>query len=238
MSTETFEGKRALVTGGTRGIGRAISELLLAEGANVTVTGREDMSPRGTDFRQVDLSDRSQAEALADSISKERWDILVNCAGINRLSQFAEIEPADFDEIMEVNVRAPMLLCRAVADGMCERLWGRIVNISSIFGVVSKAQRGSYSTSKFALDGMTAALAAEVAAHGVLANCVAPGFIDTELTRATLGESGMREMAKQIPAGRLGTAEEVAALVVWLAGPYNTYVSGQSIVIDGGFTRV
>lgn len=238
MSTETLEGKRALVTGGTRGIGRAISELLLAKGADVTVTGREDRSPRGTDFRGVDLSDRSQAEALADSISKEKWDILVNCAGINRLSPFAEIEPADFDEIMDVNLRVPMLLCRAVAGGMCERQWGRIVNISSIFGVVSKAQRGSYSTSKFALDGMTAALAAEVATHGVLANCVAPGFIDTELTRATLGESGMREMAEQIPAGRLGTAEEVATLVVWLAGPYNTYVSGQSIVIDGGFTRV
>ena len=127
---------------------------------------------------------------------------------------------------------------RAVAPAMAARGWGRIVNIASIFGKVSKEFRASYSASKFALDGMSAALAAEVAATGVLVNCVSPGVIDTELTRRVLGEDGIRELASRVPQGRLGRPEEVAALVAWLAGPENTYVSGQNIAIDGGFTRV
>jgi 3-oxoacyl-[acyl-carrier protein] reductase len=122
--------------------------------------------------------------------------------------------------------------------GMRARGWGRIVNISSIFGKVSREFRAVYSTSKFGLDGMTAALAAEVAADGILANCVAPGFIDTDLTRRILGEKGIAELVDRIPIKRLGTPEEIAALVVWLAGPENTYLSGQNIAIDGGFTRV
>ncbi len=238
MSAGTLEGRRALVTGGTRGIGRAIAELLASEGADVTITGREGSAVANVSFRKVDFSDRPTAETFANVISTERWDILVNCAGINRIAAFADIKTSDFDEILEVNVRSPMLLCRAVIGGMCDRRWGRIVNLSSVFGVVSRAQRGSYSASKFALDGMTAALAAEVVASGVVANCVAPGFIDTELTRSTLGSEGMATVAGQIPAGRMGTAEEVAALILWLVGPENTYVSGQSIVIDGGFSRV
>ena len=116
--------------------------------------------------------------------------------------------------------------------------WGRIVTISSIWGKISRAERGAYSTSKFAVDGMTAALAAEVAEHGILANCIAPGFIDTELTRGILGSDGIREVIAQIPARRLGQVEEIAAFVAWLAGPENTYISGQNIAIDGGFSRV
>jgi NAD(P)-dependent dehydrogenase (short-subunit alcohol dehydrogenase family) len=122
--------------------------------------------------------------------------------------------------------------------GMRSRGWGRIVNLSSILGKVSKEFRAAYSTSKFGLDGMTAALAAEVAADGILANCVAPGFIDTDLTRSILGEQGIAELVSRIPIKRLGTPEEIAAFVVWLAGPENTYLSGQNIAIDGGFTRV
>ncbi len=121
---------------------------------------------------------------------------------------------------------------------MRERGWGRVVNVTSVFGVVSKEQRASYSTSKFGLDGMTAALAAEVASDGVLVNSVAPGFVATDMTRKVLGAEGMRQMAARVPAGRLAEPPEIAALVGWLAGPENTYVSGQRIVIDGGFTRV
>ncbi len=237
MRSDSLTGRRALVTGGTRGIGQAIARSLEGAGAEVTITGRSAAVGEVL-HRAVDLSDRAATEAFAASIADERWDILINCAGINRISAFAEIDADDFDEIFAVNVRAPMLITRAVVPGMCERGWGRIVNISSIFGKISKAQRASYSASKFALDGLTAALAAEVAASGVLANCVAPGFIDTELTRTTLGVEGMERIVQDIPAGRLGTVGEVAALVLWLAGPENTYVSGQTIVIDGGFVRV
>jgi len=130
------------------------------------------------------------------------------------------------------------LLCKAVLPHMVSNSWGRIVAISSIWGKISKPQRASYSTSKFAIDGMIAALAAEVAASGVLANSVAPGFIDTDLTRTVLGEAGMAEMAAMVPAKRFGQPEEIANFVAWLASPENTYISGQNIAIDGGFTRV
>jgi 3-oxoacyl-[acyl-carrier protein] reductase len=121
---------------------------------------------------------------------------------------------------------------------MVRRGWGRIVNVSSIWGKISKAHRASYSASKFAIDGMTVALAAEHTADGVLANSVAPGFIDTELTRSILSESDRAALIAEVPARRLGQPDEVARLVRWLASEENTYISGQNIAIDGGFTRV
>ena len=234
-----LEGRRALVTGGTRGIGASVARRLREGGAEVTVTGtREGAAVReGCSYLTVDFADARATDLFAQRLSDRQVDILVNNAGINVIAPFAEIATEDFDRIQRVNLRAPMLLCRAVLASMRARGWGRIVNISSIFGVVSREQRASYSASKFALDGVTAALAAEAAADGVLANCVAPGFIDTELTRRVVGETGMVELASRVPAGRLGHPGEVAELVAWLAGPRNTYVSGQNVVIDGGFTR-
>jgi len=227
------------VTGGTRGIGESIAARLHEDGAEVTVTGTRKgaAAPKGCSYLDVDFGDAAATERFAQRVADQQVDILVNNAGVNVVAPFAEIATDDFDRIHRVNVRAPMLLCRAVLAPMRARGWGRIVNVSSIFGVVSREQRASYSATKFALDGMTAALASEAAADGVLANCVAPGFIDTELTRRVLGEAGMVATASSVPAGRLGRPTEVAELVAWLAGPRNTYVSGQNVVIDGGFTR-
>jgi NAD(P)-dependent dehydrogenase (short-subunit alcohol dehydrogenase family) len=232
-------GRRALVTGGTRGIGLAIAERLRADDAQVLVTGSRPPTNgvEGVEQRGVDFADSAAVEAFAEEARDWAPDVLVNNAGINKLSPFAEIEPADWDRIQAVNVRAPMLLCRAVVPGMRERGWGRIVNIASIWSALSRPGRGSYSASKFALDGLTAALAAEVAADGILANCVSPGFVDTELTRTVLGEEGIARLVADVPAGRLAQPEEIAALVAWLAGPENTFVSAQNIVIDGGFSR-
>ena len=232
-------GRRALVTGGTRGIGLAIAERLREAEATVLVTGTRPAAEGldGLEYRGVDFADGPALEAFAEEARAWAPDVLVNNAGINTLSPFAEIAPEDFDRIQAVNVRAPMLLCRGVVQGMRERGWGRIVNIASIWSVVSRPGRGSYSASKFALDGLTAALAAEVAADGVLANCVSPGFVDTELTRNVLGDEGIARLVAEVPAGRLARPEEIAALVAWLAGPENTFVSAQNIVIDGGFSR-
>ena len=232
-----MRGKRALVTGGTRGIGEAIAVRLAADGFDVSATGTgpDGAAPAGCRYLPVDFGDRAATEQFARSLE---FDVLVNNAGINKIAPFAEIEPADFDRIQEVNVRAPMLLCRAVVPYMRAQGWGRIVNVTSIFGTISKAQRASYSASKFGLDGMTAALAAEVAVDGILANCVAPGFVDTDMTRQILGEAKMRELAAAVPMQRLAQPEEIAAFVAWLAGPENTYVSGQNMVIDGGFSRI
>ena len=233
-------GRSALVTGGTRGIGFAIARRLLADGAEVLVTGtRQDVQvPNGCSYREVDFTDLAATESFAREMEHRGFEILVNNAGINTIAPFEQILPDDFDRIQRVNVRAPLLLCRALLPCMRKIRWGRIVNISSIWGTISKELRGSYSTSKFALQGMTAALAAEVAADGILANCVSPGFIDTEMTRTILGESGCAELAAQVPMRRMGKPEEVAAIVAWLVSPENTYISAQNIVIDGGFTRV
>jgi 3-oxoacyl-[acyl-carrier protein] reductase len=228
------------VTGGTRGIGAAIAARLVTDGVSVTVTGTrgDGHGPEGTAYLPIDLSNRSAVDAFAAEVSAADYDVLINNAGINKVSAFHEIAPDDFDRIHEVNLRSAFILCRAVVPGMRARGYGRIVNVASIFSVISKERRASYSASKFGLDGLTAALAAEVAKDGILANSVSPGFVDTELTRGILGEAGMAELAARVPIGRFAQPNEIAALVAWLAGPDNTYLSGQNVVIDGGFTRV
>ncbi len=235
-----MNGKKALVTGGTRGIGFSIAEHLRDQGAEVTITGTQPdgCGPDGCSYLSADFSDLPATRSFATDVAGMGFHILINNAGININSPFADIAVDDFMKVQQVNVTAPMLLCRAVIPFMKKAAWGRIINISSIWGIIAKEDRGPYAASKFALDGLTAALAAEVAGDGILANCVAPGFIATDLTRRVLGEDGIRELTKQVPVGRLGEPEEVAAFVTWLAGPQNTFISGQNLAIDGGFTRV
>ena len=230
----------AVVTGATRGIGYAIAERLMSDGLDVicTGTGKEAKCPEGTSYRQVDFLDDKSMEDFVDFLKNKKIDVLVNNAGINKIGSFAEIDINDFDKILRVNLRAPFLFCQAVIPNMKKNKWGRIVNISSIFGVITKELRASYSTSKFGLDGMTAALSAEVAEAGILANCVAPGFIDTDLTRNVLGLQGIKNLSEKIPAKRVGNVGEIASLVSWLVSKENTYLSGQNIIIDGGFSRV
>lgn len=236
-----FAGKKVFVTGASRGIGRAIAQAFRAEGARVigTSTGKNsEMDDVCHEWFTADFSDIGQINACADFVRHVEPDVLINNAGINKIAPFIEISPEDFQSIQQVNVFAPFLLCQAAIPAMVRRNWGRIVNVSSIWGKISKEHRASYSTSKFALDGMTLALAAEYAANGILANCIAPGFIDTELTRRVLGEQGMQSIASTVPAHRLGQADEIARLALWLASEENTYLTGQNIALDGGFSRV
>lgn len=233
-------GRRVLVTGGSRGLGAAIAVCLADAGFDVVITARSQESLAGSVFagHAVDFSSVAATEAFADKVADMGIDVLVNNAGINKIAPFGTIDANDFQRIQLVNVVAPMLLCQAVLPHMRAQGWGRIVNVASIFGEVSREQRASYSASKSGLIGMTRALAAEVARDGVLANCVSPGVIDSDLTRQVLGDDGVARILEEIPIGRLGRPQEVAALVRFLSSEENTYISGQSILIDGGFTSV
>ena len=164
-------------------------------------------------------------------------DILINNAGINNPSSFESIDHDEFLRIQQVNVFAPMALCQAAIPSMLSSGWGRIVNISSAWSKKGKEQRAPYSSSKFAIDGLTLSLAIEYAKSGILANCVAPGFVDTEMTRRILGDAGIEKILQNVPIGRLAQPAEIAEVVLWLSSPQNTYITGQNIAVDGGFTR-
>ena len=238
--TRSSKTRRALVTGGNRGLGDAIARALGNAGCEVLVVASSEESLVSSPYQgfAANLSSLEETLDLAATVVGQSIDILVNNAGLNRISPFADIEPADFQAVQDINLRAPMLLCQAVLGHMRDSGWGRIVNVASIWAEVSREQRASYSASKSGLVGMTRALAAEVARDGVLANCVSPGVIDTSLTRTVLGTEGVARIQQEIPIGRLGRPEEVAALVAFLASEQNTYISGQAILIDGGFASV
>ena len=239
-AAKPLTGRTAVVTGGTRGIGFAIAARLCDDGADVHVTGTKPggARPDGTSYHAVDFTKDDAVGAFAGELAELAPDILINNAGLNRNAPFADIDLADFDAIHRINLRTPVALMQAVLPAMRQKQWGRVVNLGSIWSKLARPGRASYAASKFGLDGATAAAAAEAAADGVMINMVSPGIIDTELTRRTVDPDKLEALLADVPAGRLGQPEEIAALVAWLAGPENTFVSGQNIAIDGGFTRV
>jgi len=237
----TLENKTVFITGVTKGIGRAIAEEFYKSGARVIGTGTKDCDTWKSvchDYYCSDFSDRQQIFECAKYVKKNAPDILINNAGINKIAPFTKIVSSDFLAIQQVNLYAPFLLCQAAIPSMLSKQWGRIVNISSIFGKISKENRAAYSASKFALDGLTLSLAVEHACNGIIANCISPGFTDTELTHKVLGKQGIEEIESMIPIGRMAKVEEIAKSVLWLCSPSNTYITGQNIAVDGGFSRV
>ena len=231
--------KKVFVTGCTRGIGKSISEYFQEKGLIVFGTGTTSLAPSWVDrYEAFDFSEMSSLEECVGFISQVKPDILINNAGINQNRPFLEIPVELFSKIQRVNLLAPMMLSQAAIPAMLEVKWGRIVNMSSIWGKISKEHRASYSASKFALDGLTISISAEFATSGILANCVSPGFTDTELTASMLGPSELTKILDGVPIKRLAKPTEIAKIVGWLASEENTYVTGQNIAIDGGFTRV
>jgi NAD(P)-dependent dehydrogenase (short-subunit alcohol dehydrogenase family) len=220
-----MRGRVALITGGSRGIGHAVAEAFRRDGATVIAPGRAEMDLRSTE----------SMSRFCDAI-RAPIDILVNNAGINPLGGATDYLDADLAATIQVNVTAPMQLARAVAPGMVQRGYGRVVNVSSIWSVVARARRYVYSTSKAAINGMTRALAVELAGSGVLVNAVAPGYVNTELTRQNNTPDDLDRISRAIPVGRLAEPREIAAVVAFLCSERNSYLTGQTLVVDGGFT--
>jgi len=230
-----LEGKLALVTGASRGIGHAIAGELARQGARVVGTATTEEGARKINGRVLNVRDAAQCDALIESIQKELGDIaiLVNNAGITRDNLALRMKDADWDEVIETNLRSIFRLSRAVMRGMMKARWGRIINITSVVGAAGNPGQANYAAAKAGVVGMTKSLAAELGSRNITVNCVAPGFIDTDMTRA-LSDEQRKALLGHIPLGRLGAPQDVAAAVAYLASPAAGYVTGTVLHVNGG----
>ena len=218
--------RRVLITGGSRGIGKAITEQLQKEGYEIFAPTRA----------QLNLASAESIEKFTNQYKNESFDILINNAGINDINDIENVTDEEIDNAMQVNLIAPLKLARMVVPRMKENQYGRIVNIGSIWGIVSKRGRITYSATKHGIHGITKTLAVELAANNILVNTVCPGFTLTELTRKNNTEEQIAAISQEIPMQRMAEPYEIADLVCYLVSDRNTYMTGQLIAIDGGFT--
>ena len=221
----TFKGKTVLITGGTGGIGKQLVKDFEDAGATVI----------STSTKTLNFLDPSSVSLFLNGIEDLDIDICINNAGINEINSICETSDQSWEDIITVNLTGAFKITKTVVKRMMERGNGKVINISSVWGHKSREGRAAYSASKFALRGLTQAIAAEAAPKGVLVNSVSPGFTRTDLTEFTLGVDGIKEIEKSIPLGRLATTKEISNVITFLASDLNTYISGQDIIVDGGF---
>ncbi len=243
------QGRIAIVTGGGRGIGRAVAVRLAKEGADVAISYRSNDDTAENTAEEVrvagarceifkgNVASPEDVEALITGVSDAfgRIDILVNNAGMTRDNLMVRMKEEEFDDVIGINLKGTYLCTRAVLRSMIRARWGRIVNVSSVVGLVGNAGQANYAASKAGIIGFTKSVAREVAQRGITANVVAPGYVETELT-GSLPEEVKDQIRDQVPAGRFGEAKEVAEVVAFLAGEGAGYVTGQTVAVDGGMT--
>ena len=238
-----LSGKTALVTGASGGIGAAIARGLHQAGASVGLSGTrvEPLEALAAELGErahvlpCNLSDGAAVTELPKQATEAMGsvDILVNNAGITRDNLFMRMSEQEWDDVLQVNLKSAMILSKGVIRGMMKARWGRIVNISSVVGATGNPGQANYAASKAGMIGFTKSLAAEIATRGVTVNAVAPGFIDTDMTR-TLSESQREQLLTRIPAGRLGTPDDVAQAVLFLASDAASYITGATLHVNGG----
>ena len=243
-----LSGQAALVTGASRGLGRAMAQVLARNGAKVALFARsadklaetlETITAAGgtAEVYVGDMLDGKRIDEVVEAVA-EKWgglQILVNNAGITRDTLIPRMEDSDFDDVIATNLRGTFLFTRAASRIMMRQRYGRIINIASVSGLMGNPGQANYSASKAGIIALTKTVARELAGRKVTANSVAPGFIESEMT-AALGDLVTDEAKKRIPAKRLGTAEEVAAAVLFLASPAASYITGCTLTVDGGMT--
>lgn len=241
-------GQTAIVTGASQGLGRAMAIALAASGARVACVARnaEKLAETVATITSAggsaevfagDVSSREAVDRIVEQVAEGwgRLDIMVNNAGITRDNLLPAMSDSQWDDVILTNLRGTFLFCRAASKVMMRARYGRIINISSVSGLIGNAGQTNYSASKAGMIGLTRSLSKELAKRKVTVNAVAPGFIESEMTQA-LGDSILAEVAKKIPAARIGTADEVAACVLFLASPAAGYITGQVLTVDGGMT--
>jgi 3-oxoacyl-[acyl-carrier protein] reductase len=237
-------GQAAVVTGGSRGIGLAISRALAEGGAKVAVVARDEGRAReaaeslpGDGHRgySADVADSASVDALIKKVEEELGgiDVLVNNAGVTRDNLLMRLKDEDWDAVIDTNLRGAFNTIRAASRGMMKRRSGRIINISSVVGLTGNKGQANYAASKAGLVGLSKAVARELASRGILVNVLAPGYIETDMT-AALPEAAREGLLGQISLGRLGQPEDIAGVVRFLAGPAASYITGQVLVVDGG----
>ena len=240
-------GKTALVTGATGGLGGAIAKALQAQGATVALSGtrREVLDALAAEMGgrtyvlPCNLADKNEVEALVPKAEEAmgQLDILVANAGITKDNLFVQLKDEEWDQVIDVNLTATFRLARAAVRGMMRRRFGRVIGITSVVGVTGNPGQGNYAASKAGMIGMVKSVAAEYARRGVTANCVAPGFISTPMTDK-LNEKQREAILGRVPAGRLGSSEDVAAAVVFLASNEANYITGQTLHVNGGMAMI